>query len=327
LSIFVIGLLKKDAMADHFAIYAQFAFSHPGALSMAQAWSGALSYSLQLYFDFSGYSEMAIGLALLFNIHFPANFDSPYKSASIIEFWQRFHMTLTRYLNLYLYNPLALWVVRRRTARKLPVGRPGLKTVSGFLAMVAFPTLTTMALIGVWHGAGFQFLFFGLLHGVYLTVNHLWRVLFHKKNAPELTGPALWFSTAWKVGLTYAAVVIGQIFFRAESFHAALAMLGNMAGHHSPGPLLDPEDSIAATKASVLIPEVLAFIVVWFAPNVLQIFDRWKPSLTKPHSPGPKWFQSLQWEPSPAWGIALGLLAGFAVLALGGQTEFLYFRF
>jgi D-alanyl-lipoteichoic acid acyltransferase DltB (MBOAT superfamily) len=165
LSIFLLGLAKKDVIADHFAFHANFAFEHAGELSLAQAWAGALDYSMQLYFDFSGYSEMAIGLALLFNIRFPANFDSPYKSASIIEYWQRWHMTLTRYLNLYLYNPIALWVTRWRSTRKLPIGRPALKSVSGFMALIAFPTMTTMLLIGLWHGAGIQFILYGLLHG------------------------------------------------------------------------------------------------------------------------------------------------------------------
>ncbi len=181
LSIFFIGLAKKDVVADYFAVLARSTFDHPTSVNTLQAWAGVLSYSLQLYFDFSGYSEMAIGLAQLFNIRFPANFDSPYKSACIIDFWQRWHITLTRYLNLYLYNPIALAATRYRAVKGLPTGRAGLKTISGFFTMVAVPTLISMTLIGVWHGAGFQFVIFGLLHAGYLLINHVWRLLTHKK--------------------------------------------------------------------------------------------------------------------------------------------------
>jgi D-alanyl-lipoteichoic acid acyltransferase DltB (MBOAT superfamily) len=320
LSIFFIGLIKKDVIADRFAPYASAAFDHPAVLSPHQAWAGVLSYSLQLYFDFSGYSEMAIGLALLFNIRFPANFDSPYKSASIIDFWQRWHMTLTRYLNLYLYNPIALWATRYRSVKRLPVGRPGLKTASGFLSMVGLPTFVTLILIGVWHGAGFQFFIFGLLHAVYLIINHLWRLIFHKKNAPEKTGPALWFGTTWKVLLTYLAVLLAQIFFRARSTPDAFIMLARLAGRN-------PHESSAVLPDSNRLFMLACYFLVWFAPNVLQIFSVWEPTLSKPHGPSLGWFASVQWKPNLAWGVALGLLAAIAVLAITGQTEFLYFRF
>jgi alginate O-acetyltransferase complex protein AlgI len=113
-TLFVIGLAKKDFIADSLAPQANAIFGNSANFSMIEAWTGALSYSLQLYFDFSGYSDMAIGLALLFGVRFPANFDSPYRAASIIDYWQRFHMTLTRYITLYVFNPISLWVSRQR---------------------------------------------------------------------------------------------------------------------------------------------------------------------------------------------------------------------
>jgi alginate O-acetyltransferase complex protein AlgI len=321
LSIFFIGLVKKDVVADHFAIYAQLAFNDPAGLTPAQAWGGAMSYSMQLYFDFSGYSEMAIGLARLFNIRFPANFDSPYKSPSIIEFWQRWHMTLTRYFNLYLYNPIALSITRYRTRRGLPVGRKGLTTFSGFLSTVAFPTAFAMVIIGVWHGAGFQFLVFGILHAFYLIINHIWRLVFHKKNAPPIEGLTLWFSIGWKVLATYFAVLVAQVIFRASSFPDALRMLSIMAGH-SPYPYAT---SLSIGYSPRLL--ILAFLFVWTAPNVLQIFDAWEPSLSKPHKPMPKWLHALEWKPNVPWAVGMGLLAVLALMALSGQSEFLYFRF
>src|ERR1700733_8450756 len=129
LTVFVIGLAKKVLFADRIAPWAEAGFASPDHLGLFASWGTVLSYSLQLYFDFSGYSDMAIGLAKMFGIHFPLNFNSPYKSPSIIEFWQSWHMTLTRYLNLYLYNPVALAITRRRMAKGLPVGRRGTETL------------------------------------------------------------------------------------------------------------------------------------------------------------------------------------------------------
>ncbi len=176
LSWFTLGLGKKVLLADRFAPYADAAFAHTGSLTMTAAWIGVLNYALQLYFDFSGYSDMAIGLARMFSIEFPFNFDSPYRATSIIDFWSRWHMTLTRYLTLYLYNPFALWANRRRAALGKPNSRKALRTAGGFGSLVAFPTITTMFLAGIWHGAGLQFIIFGILHGLYLTINHAWRI-------------------------------------------------------------------------------------------------------------------------------------------------------
>ncbi len=141
---FVMGLFKKVAIADVMAKTADPAFGNPGSLTFLHAWGGLLSYALQLYFDFSGYSDMALGLARMFSIEFPLNFDSPYKAKNMAEYWQRWHMTLTRYLNLYLYNPISLWVVRRRVAAGKKVSRKVAATPEGFLNMIAFPTMTTM---------------------------------------------------------------------------------------------------------------------------------------------------------------------------------------
>ena len=170
------GLLKKTALADPLAAGVASGFSSAGDITFLPGWHTALTYSLQLYFDFSGYSDMAIGLARMFNIVFPLNFNSPFKAGSIIEFWQRWHMSLTRFLTLYLYNRIALAIVRSRTARGLRVTRKAQATIGGFLSIIVVPTFVTMTLIGVWHGAGLQFVVFGLLHAVYLSINHAWRI-------------------------------------------------------------------------------------------------------------------------------------------------------
>src|SRR5690606_27135697 len=143
------------------APYADAGFASPGDLQMWGSWATSLSYALQIYFDFSGYSDMALGLAKMFGIQFPLNFNSPYKAASIIDFWARWHITLTRYLTSYLYYPVAMAISRAREKRGMTVGSGAAKSPGGFAATIIVPTLFTMGLAGVWHGAGMQYLVFG----------------------------------------------------------------------------------------------------------------------------------------------------------------------
>ncbi|RKE36789.1 D-alanyl-lipoteichoic acid acyltransferase DltB (MBOAT superfamily) [Paraburkholderia sp. BL23I1N1] len=173
--VFTIGLAKKVLFADTIAPFADAGFAAPHELQWLAAWCTCLAYALQLYFDFSGYSDMAVGLAKMFGVRFPLNFNSPFKAASIIDFWQRWHMTLTRYLTAYLYYPMAMRINRSRALRGLPIGRLAQRSTRGFLSTVAVPTFYTMALAGIWHGAGLQYLIYGLLHASYLTVNHAYR--------------------------------------------------------------------------------------------------------------------------------------------------------
>ena len=141
------------------------------------AWMAAIGFTLQLYFDFSGYTDMALGLARFFGIRLPPNFNSPLRASSIIDFWLRWHMTLTRFLTAYIYNPLQLWLTRRRLAKgRRGFGGPNTQ-VGAFISLLMFPTILTMFVSGLWHGAGYGFIVWGLLHGLYLTINHGWRVV------------------------------------------------------------------------------------------------------------------------------------------------------
>ncbi|MEZ5493484.1 MAG: MBOAT family O-acyltransferase [Pseudomonadales bacterium] len=161
LTIFAIGMFKKVIIADSFPEYANPVFAvskHTGALSLQDAWLGCLAYTLQLYFDFSAYSDMAIGLSHLFGIKMPLNFNSPYKSTSIIDFWNRWHITLSQFLRQYLY--FALGGNRKGKARR-------------YINM-----MLTMLLGGLWHGAGWTFVVWGGLHGIFLVINHLFREIF-----------------------------------------------------------------------------------------------------------------------------------------------------
>ncbi len=311
LTIFALGLAKKALLADRLAPIAVSGFAHPAQLGMAAAWQAALAYSLQLYFDFSGYSDMAIGIARLFNIRFPANFNSPYKAQSVIEYWQRWHMTLTRYLTLYLYNPIALGIARRRAARGLPSGRR--LGIGGFGATVLFPTFVTMTAAGAWHGAGRTFLVFGLLHAAYLSANHAWRV-FRRRRGKPATGRLAVFR---RVLVTYLCVLVGAVVFRADSLAAALEMLRGMLGVHASG--LPAERTLTAARDWGLI--ALLATLALAAPNTQEIMRDYAPVLGRLARAG------RAWRPSPGWAAAFGGVAALGLLAIGGAGEFLYFQF
>jgi alginate O-acetyltransferase complex protein AlgI len=333
--IFVVGLLKKCLLADPVSAGVASAFAHPEGLTLVPAWQAAMAYSLQLYFDFSGYTDMAIGLARMFNIKFPLNFNSPYKASSVIEYWQRWHMTLTRYLIQYVYTPIAISVMRRRRAKRLPINRAAQKTVSGFTMMIALPITVTMALAGIWHGSGGQFLIFGLLHAFYLCVNHAWRVFVREPTATPSNGP---FNLA-NIILTYLCVLVGSVFFRAPSIHAALSMLGGMSGLHGLTPIIPSSDIVvdghivgfgetASGPLHGLIRSwgriAMLYVIVWGMPNTQQLFANYFPSLEPAPSGQAKWWQ---WRMSAPWAIAVGCGATLAVLSIGGTSEFLYFQF
>jgi alginate O-acetyltransferase complex protein AlgI len=273
-SYFIMGLFKKVILADSIAPAADQAFAGPGALTLVPAWLGVLNYTLQLYFDFSGYSDMAIGLARMFSIRFPVNFDSPYKAASIIDFWSRWHMTLTRYITVYLYNPISLWVNRRRIDAGKTVSRRGAATPEGFTQMIALPTMISMILVGIWHGAGLQFLVFGLLHGVYITSNYAWRIFRRKQVDTSRSSLARRLRTLSSVALTMLCVVIAQVFFRADSTAGAFSLLAGMFGGH--GTALPPLSTMMAS----LVRLPIRFAIVWLCRTRSRYLD-WRASLTR----------------------------------------------
>lgn len=316
LTIFLIGLAKKVLFADPLAAGVAANFAQAGTAGLTTAWFAVIGYSLQLYFDFSGYSDMAIGLARMFNTRFPANFNSPYKSTTVIDYWQRFHMTLTRFITMYIFSPLALWVTRWRAAHGLDNSRRASASAGGFLALVVFPTLVTMGLAGVWHGAGSQYLIFGLLHGVYIVVNHAMRIF--RPAAKHATAPPAmlaWLTQAAKVLAVYVAALVAFAFFRAHSSGDAVHLLAGMVGLHGPGPDL---------RQVVPWPVLVLFVIVWAGPNTQQIMSRYEPVLGRTIAmPYPR----LTWGAQPIWAVAMGVMAALSLLALGGTTEFLYFQF
>ncbi len=196
LFIFSIGLFKKVVIADTFAIWATTGFDTATTLNLFEAWATSLSYTFQLYFDFSGYTDMAIGLALLFNIKLPINFNSPYKATDIQDFWRRWHMTLSRFLKDYIYIPLG-------------GNRKGeFRTYNNLMA--------TFIIGGIWHGAGWTFVFWGFLHGLALVIHRAWSKL----------GFKLWTWLAWLI--TFNFINIAWVFFRAKEWDDAARILGSM---------------------------------------------------------------------------------------------------
>ena len=198
LFIFSIGLFKKVVIADTFSVWANKGFDVAESLNFFEAWATSLSYTFQLYFDFSGYTDMAIGAALLFNIRLPINFFSPYKATSIQDFWRRWHMTLSRFLKEYIY---------------IPIGGNRKGEVRTYVNL-----LVTFLIGGIWHGAGWTFVFWGFLHGLALVIQRVWNKL----------GFSMHYILAWF--LTFNFVNIAWVFFRAKEWDDALKVLGGMAG-------------------------------------------------------------------------------------------------
>lgn len=210
LVIFAIGLFKKVVLADGIAPYSDAVFNAAQAGQLpttVEAWTGALAYTLQLYFDFSGYSDMAVGLSHMFNVRLPFNFDSPYQARSISDFWRRWHISLSTFLRDYLYIPLG-------------GNRYGAWRRYGNLA-------TTMVLGGLWHGAGWTFVLWGALHGAYLMVNHAWRGVLGSR-VRYLDEQRIYRWASWV--LTLLSVVVAWVFFRAETVESAGLIIRSMAG-------------------------------------------------------------------------------------------------
>ena len=291
LSLLAIGLFKKIVIADQIAPFSTSVFEMAAggkSIGLALAWQAALAYTVQLYFDFSGYSDMAIGLARMFGVRMPANFDSPYRATSIIDFWRRWHMTLSRFLRDYLYFPLG----GNRTG-------PKRRYVNLMLVML---------LGGLWHGAGWTYVVWGGLHGFYLFVAHLWR------NSVGLAVPAI---VGW--ALTMLAVIVAWVFFRAPDMGSALNVLAGMAGLHG-GAAMSGEQAQVLAKIAALI------IAAAVLPNSQQMLRAFQPVLDKVAEPSGV-LARLQWRPNAGFGALTALVFLAALLFSWKSSEFLYFQF
>lgn len=307
-TLFAFGLFKKVVLADSLAVYANpvFAAAENGvAISALEAWGGALAYTFQLYFDFSGYSDMAIGLARLFGIRLPQNFNSPYKARNIIEFWRRWHITLSRFLRDHIYIPLG--GNRRGEPRR-------------YLNMFA-----TMLLGGLWHGAGWTFVAWGALHGLYLTINHAWQQwrALRPRARPASTFMRLWTPQV----LTFLAVVIAWVLFRAESFSGATVVLSSMFGANglhfsefSANRLAEWDDGFGLMG--------IAALIAWFLPNTQQIMRRHRPIIEEPDPVNEHGLaRFLRHSFTYRWCLVTAATFAYATIRISRGGEFLYFNF
>ena len=296
-SFFVIGLFKKVGIADQVAAYSTPIFSavHAGAdLTFMTAWGAAVAYALQIYFDFSGYSDMAIGLARIFSIDMPINFNSPYQATCAIEFWRRWHMSLSRFLRDYLYIPLG-------------GSRTG-KTRTHFNIMIV------MLLGGLWHGAGWNFVLWGGLHGLFLVINHLWR---------SVALLARLSRTWWTWPLTMLAVIVAWVPFRALEFHSVQVFYTSMFDIFGASASLHRTITHEATKQIVLLGIVGG--VAAFLPNSIQLFANYVPFCKNYETTGISTFI----QPSVINGMIMGCLIAICLIIIldSGPREFLYFQF
>jgi len=293
LFIFSIGLFKKVVIADTFATWANTGFDVATTLNFFEAWSTSLSYTLQLYFDFSGYTDMAIGISLMFNIRLPINFNSPYKAKDIQDFWRRWHITLSRFLRDYIYIPLG--------GNK--VGR-----------YHNYTNLFTVFLIGgLWHGAAWTFVIWGALHGGAIVLHRLWKDL----------GLRMWGWLGWFI--TFNFVNVAWVFFRAKDFTSVEKVLGGMVGA---GGTMLPEKlagklgflnnygvefgaswlssaALSGTKDLLIIAGMIVFVVIM--KNSQEWGEKLKPNL----------FMQM----------AIAFILSVGILSLSKVSEFLYFQF
>lgn len=311
--LFAVGLFKKTVLADSVAAFVPGVFDAHSAqpLTLFEAWAGAISYTLQIYFDFSGYSDMALGLSKMLNIELPVNFYSPYKAQNIIDFWRRWHISLSRFLRDYLY--ISLGGNRKGAIRRY------------------INLMITMVLGGLWHGAGWTFIVWGFLHGIYLIINHAW-------NASRLKLPRI----ASRV-LTLTAVTIAWVFFRANDMKSAFRVLGSMfgAGGISMGSSIlkhVPALSALGIKGEGFFPKMAEFQgggVLWlaalsfialFAPNSIELLATYKPANGLENLSNSNRF-NIMWRPSFGWAVCGALLLLVGIIHISRGSVFLYFQF
>jgi alginate O-acetyltransferase complex protein AlgI len=296
LSLFAVGLFKKVMVADGISGIANAGFdaaAHGSHLAFGSAWASAIAYTIQLYFDFSGYSDMACGLGLMFGIRLPINFFSPYKAASIIDFWRRWHMTLSRFLRDYLYIPLG-------GNRRGPLRR--------WLNL-----LITMTLGGLWHGAGWTFMIWGTYHAMLLMINHAWRSV-SSERLQHLRVP-----TPLAIAATFTTVVFGWVLFRSDSIAAAATMFESLFDV-GPAELTDKYTPQLAEWAELVA--VLASI--WLLPNSYQIFASVNPALGEIPAARLSW---TRWQPTAIWAVIIASCLAMTMMPNRPPLSFLYFQF
>ncbi len=309
--IFTVGLFKKVIVADPLSVHVAPVFGLAAAgqdPGFYMSWLAAFAYSLQVYFDFSGYTDMAIGAALIMGIHLPPNFFSPYKAASIAELWRRWHMTLTRFITEFIFTPISLNFARFSLS---------LNSSKWLLLVLAnvLPLIIAFLVVGLWHGAGWTFVLFGLFHGVLLSVQALWQEIRRatrlKMQIPKVMG----------ISMTLLAWVWGVVLFRAEDMTAVSVMYKSMLNFSAVPTGFN--DSL-----SLGIGIVLIYALVLILPNTEQLFHQYRPEFTDKNLEKSRTSLSrIVWRENVFWAIFLGILFSIALVLMKSEVEFVYFQF
>lgn len=311
-TLFSIGLFKKVVLADSIAPFANTLFDGVDAgqvVTSGTAWIGAVCYALQLYFDFSGYSDMAIGLGCMFGLRLPLNFASPFKATSISEFWRRWHITMSRFFTNYIYTPMAMTGMRWALTRRQPM-------LVRTLVAGALPALVTFVVAGIWHGAGWTFVVYGVIHGAAIAINLIWRDVGPFRMPPMF---------GWL--LTMSVVVSGLVVFRAPNLDTATTILAAMWTVNA----LEPA-SVGSVLVTLDVRMALALIVllgsiVLLMPNSQQILHRyWASSDPQPADAA---FEAglLVWKPTLGTAMATAIVSVTAIASIGATSTFLYYQF
>jgi len=329
ITIFMLGLFKKVVFADNIADYSSpiFDAANTGVvLTFFESWAGALAYTFQLYFDFSGYSDMAIGVARMFGVILPINFYSPYKANSIIDFWRRWHISLSCFLRDYLYIPLG--GSEKGTVRR------------------SINLMITMLLGGLWHGAGWTFIIWGAMHGVYLTINHGW-VALSKRVFSHSVGETIVGKISGRL-ITFISVVIAWVMFRAQTVDTAISMYSSMFGFNGISLPISFQSKLGemagflSTKGFTyygmfyngVFGDVFTgigligfmLLIVWFTPNTLDWLRNegpvigLDPFLKEPH-------KNWEWQPNLVFSLVVAFITVVALMFIQRESEFLYFQF
>lgn len=328
LVIFAIGLFKKTVLADNAGYACDPVFDvvadggNPGVMA---AWIAVLAYTVQLYFDFSGYSDMAIGSARMFGIRLPLNFHSPLRSSSIIEYWRRWHMTLNRFMVRYFLPALSLKLTRAAVGRRFgPQGT--------FFASVVLPVFLTFVVIGVWHGASWTYVLFGVLHASYVSTNEIWR------NAKKRRRKRLGLKGAHEPAVgervlshatTLLCVLAANVMFRSETVSGALAYYRVLLGFDG-----NPA-SVAPSRPELLLFVAVGWFIILALPNTQQILRIFRPAVNWNlwrHVAMPEWSRFIKWRPNAIGVAACGLVLAASITAMIVEmsrepAQFIYFQF
>lgn len=309
LSIFAIGLIKKVVIADNMAAISTpiFTDAASGSVPLIDAWLGSLCFTLQIYFDFSGYSDMAIGLARMFNIRLPMNFNSPLRAASMADLWQKWHMTMTRFFQAYVHTPISMYFARKQIQMN----------IRGNIA-IYLSTFITFVAIGFWHGANWTFIVFGIMHGVFVVTNHVWRGFRKKRKISPIPLPL-------SIGITFFFFMLSCVTYRAESLNIASTMYKSMFTVDITSLTEHLNDF---THVAYLLP---ALVIAFVFPNTQQIMQKYNPVINMADYTKVKSFWSrFLWRPTALWFLCIFVFYICSFVTLWKQSisqEFIYFQF